>query len=75
VKAAEVRANKNGDCAAEAMPQQALVDKCELATHLSVSRTLIDRLVTERRIPFVRIGRCLRFELGAVLQALKNESR
>ena len=50
------------------------VDKRNLAKRLAVSRSLIDRLVMERKIPFIKIGRSIRFDVAAVLEALRKKS-
>jgi excisionase family DNA binding protein len=50
-----------------------LLDKRALAGVLGVSVKTVDKWVSERRIPFVRItGKCVRFLPGAVLTYLEK---
>ena len=52
-----------------------LLDKRALAEVLGVSVKTIDKWVSERRIPFVRItGKCVRFLPGAVLTYLEKST-
>jgi excisionase family DNA binding protein len=53
---------------AERLPQ--FVDIEELARHLGVSVRHIRRLVSERRIPFHKWGRLLRFDVDEVVEWL-----
>jgi excisionase family DNA binding protein len=53
---------------AQALPQ--LVDIDDLAAHLGVSIRHIRRLVSERRIPFHKWGRLLRFDVREVVDWL-----
>ena len=43
-----------------------LLDQAELAAHLGTTERHVRRLVAERRIPFVRVGRFVRFDPAAV---------
>jgi len=43
-----------------------LMDIDGVATALGVSRRHIQRLVSERRIPFLKVGRFVRFDPGAL---------
>ena len=47
-------------------PLRRLVDIDELADHLGVSVRHVRRLVSERRIPFHKWGRLLRFDVDQV---------
>jgi excisionase family DNA binding protein len=44
-----------------------LLTKRELAKFLSISPKTIDRWVSEREIPFLRIGRLVRFEYDEIV--------
>lgn len=48
----------------DAVPQLLTMD--ELAERLGVTRRHVRRLVAERRVPFVRVGRFIRFDPAAV---------
>jgi excisionase family DNA binding protein len=43
-----------------------LLDRDEVAARLGVSERMVGRLVEERRIPYVKIGRFVRFEPGEI---------
>jgi excisionase family DNA binding protein len=45
-----------------AVPDTVLLDRDELAARLGVSERFVRRLVEERRIPYVKIGRFVRFD-------------
>jgi len=47
-----------------------LLDPESLATHLGTSERHVRRLVAERRIPFVKVGRFVRFDPRAVTEWL-----
>ena len=49
-----------------------LVTINELARQLSVSKGTLYNWVYLKRIPFVKAGRCLRFDLSEVLASLKR---
>ena len=68
-------ARKRGDDKPVFGGKRPLSNKQELATFLNVSRSLIDRLVMEREIPFIKVGRLIRFDAQAVLDALSKETR
>jgi excisionase family DNA binding protein len=51
-----------------------LLDINGVAVALGVSRRHIQRLVSERRIPFLKVGRFVRFDQGA-LSSWLNEQR
>ena len=53
-----------------ALPQ--LLDMASLAQRLSTSERHIRRLVSERRIPFIRVGRFIRFEPAAIAAWLRD---
>jgi excisionase family DNA binding protein len=42
----------------------------QLAAHLGITERHVRRLVLERRIPFVKVGRFVRFEQGSVSEWL-----
>jgi excisionase family DNA binding protein len=47
-----------------------LLDPSALAAHLGTTERHIRRLVSERRIPYVKVGRFVRFEPAAVTEWL-----
>jgi excisionase family DNA binding protein len=49
-----------------------LIDINELARRLSVARGTLYNWVYLRRIPFVKAGRCVRFDYQQVLEALRQ---
>jgi excisionase family DNA binding protein len=53
-----------------ALPE--LLDPPALAARLSISERHVRRLVAERRIPFVKVGRFVRFDPGAVAAWLER---
>jgi excisionase family DNA binding protein len=52
----------------------ALLDSGELARRLGVTERHVRRLVAERRIPFVKVGRFVRFDQAAVADWLARAS-
>src|SRR5690242_17653203 len=56
-------------------PNDRLLDISEVATYLAVSERFIRRLVFERRIPYVKVGRLLRFEPEAIAAWLDSARR
>ncbi len=58
--------------AVEQLPQ--LLDRSTLARLLGTSERHVRRLVAERRIPFVRVGRFIRFEPGAIGRWLEEQA-
>lgn len=50
----------------------ALIDLAEVARRLAVNERHVRRLVAERRIPFVKWGRLLRFDPAAIDDWLKD---
>jgi excisionase family DNA binding protein len=53
-------------------PPAVLVDINELSRQISIPKGTIYNLVYLRRIPFVKRGRSLRFDLDAVIQSLPH---
>jgi excisionase family DNA binding protein len=51
-----------------------LLDSGELARRLGVTERHVRRLVAERRIPFVKVGRFVRFDQAAVAAWLARQS-
>ena len=51
-----------------------LVDVPTLASNLAISERHVRRLVAERRIPFIKVGSRVRFDVADVLQFV-NEAR
>ena len=56
----------------EALPQ--LINIATLAERLDVNMRHIRRLVQERRIPYIKVGRLIRFDLAEIDEWL-NEAR
>ena len=52
-----------------------LLKLSECARMLRVTEDTVRRLVAEKRLPALRVGRGLRFEPEAVLRALRGEGR
>jgi predicted DNA-binding transcriptional regulator AlpA len=50
-----------------------LITRQQLSEHTGLSLRAIDTGTAERRIPYHRIGRSVRFDLGEVLAATKVE--
>jgi len=53
------------------MDNPRLIDINELSQWLSIPRGTIYNLVYQHRIPFLKIGRSLRFDVAAIEQYLK----
>jgi excisionase family DNA binding protein len=51
-----------------------LLDQAALAAHLATTERHVRRLVAERRIPIVRVGRFVRFDPAAVTDWLKRST-
>ncbi len=51
------------------------VKKSDLAKHLSLSVRSIDNLIARRAVPFVRLGRSVRFKISDVDRALERFTR
>ena len=52
------------------MPEQKLIDIKELSERISVPKGTLYNLVYLRRIPYVKAGRCLRFDPDEVFESL-----
>jgi excisionase family DNA binding protein len=51
-----------------------LLDQSALAAHLGITERHVRRLVAERRIPFVKVGRFVRFDPAAVTEWLERSA-
>ena len=51
---------------------QRLLSRKEMARYLSISERKLSTMMTNREIPFIKIGRSVRFDLGDVLDALQR---
>jgi excisionase family DNA binding protein len=51
-------------------PVTPLVDAKELATRLGVSKSHVFELAAKGRLPHVRVGRSIRFDVDKVMEAL-----
>ena len=58
--------------AARQEPDEALLDSTALAERLGITERHVRRLVAERRIPFVKVGRFVRFEPADVAKWLQG---
>jgi excisionase family DNA binding protein len=56
------------------MPEELLVDIRELSRRLSIPKGTLYNWVYLRRIPFIKAGRCLRFDAQAVIQSLPHSA-
>ena len=52
----------NGQLADDANPPASLLDVSQVAARLGVTTRFVRRLVDERRIPFCKIGKFVRFD-------------
>jgi excisionase family DNA binding protein len=48
------------------MAKAPLIDSTEVATRLGTTQRHVRRLVAERRIPFVKVGRLVKFDVAQV---------
>jgi excisionase family DNA binding protein len=71
-----VRSNRltRPEAASRARSHEALIDLKEVAARLGVNERFVRRLVFERRIPYLKVGRLLRFE-PSELDAWLDEAR
>jgi len=53
-------------------PTPVLMDIDELATRLAIAKGTIYNWVYLKRIPYIKAGRCLRFDYDAVFTALRQ---
>jgi len=53
-------------------PAQELVTKKEVAKRLKLCKRMIEIMVNDGRIPAIKIGRSVRFNWNAVLEALES---
>jgi excisionase family DNA binding protein len=51
---------------------QGLLSRKEMARYLSISERKLSTMMTNREIPFIKIGRSVRFNLSNVLDALQR---
>ncbi|MHB1988132.1 MAG: helix-turn-helix domain-containing protein [Acidimicrobiales bacterium] len=56
-------------------PLSRLLDQSELAELLNITERHVRRLVSERRIPYVKVGRFVRFEPEQVQRWILDSSR
>ena len=52
-----------------------LIDINELSRRLSIAKGTLYNWVYQRRIPFVKAGRCLRFDPEEVFQSLRHSPK
>ncbi|MBI1355154.1 MAG: helix-turn-helix domain-containing protein [Acidobacteria bacterium] len=60
-----------GDVPAPELPR-GLIDVDQLARHLSIAKGTVYNWVYLRRIPFLKVGRCVRFDLRKVMDSLAS---
>lgn len=46
----------------------------ELADFLQIKKSFIRSLVFQRKIPFIKIGRLIRFDMNEIIQWIKKET-
>lgn len=63
-------ANPTTACPSE--PQQRWLSAIQLAAHLGISRRSVSNLMRRRVLPFVKIGRLLRFDIESCERALRQ---
>ena len=51
---------------------QGLLSRKEMARYLNISERKLSSMMTNREIPFIKIGRSVRFNLSDVLDALQR---
>ena len=51
-----------------------LLNYSDLADYLKMSEHTLRRFVMERKIPFTKIGKCVRFSPGAISEWIKTKS-
>ena len=49
-----------------------LVDKKEVINVLNISKGKLDSMIRENEIPYIRLGKVIRFDMGYVLTNIKN---
>lgn len=57
------------------MPAQTLYTKRELAHYCQVSERTIDRLRAAGKVPAIRVGRAIRFDVADAIAALEAADR
>ncbi|MGH7343028.1 MAG: helix-turn-helix domain-containing protein [Candidatus Rokuibacteriota bacterium] len=57
------------------MADKPLIDKAAVAERLGTTERHVRQLVTDRRIPFVKVGRSLRFDPAAIEEWIAENSR
>jgi len=57
------------------MEEKRLIDINELSHRLSIPKGTLYNWVYLRRIPFIKAGRCLRFDPAAVIQSLMHSPK
>jgi excisionase family DNA binding protein len=55
------------------VPREPLLSTPQLAERLGVTRRMIERLVEQRRIPYVKVGRWTRFEPEVIDQWVASQ--
>ena len=55
--------------------EEKLIDINELSRHLSIPKGTLYNWVYLRRIPFIKAGRCLRFDLMDVIRSLAHSPK
>lgn len=62
----------NDAAAKQAIDQSSLLTKKELAPHLRVGPRTVDEWMRKKRLPFLKIGKTVRFRLADVLAKLES---
>lgn len=74
VREAVVEALASADVARSHVRPTRLLTKQETADALGISSAQLDRLCRAGRVPFIHVGDVRRFDLAAVLEALKDST-
>ena len=57
------------------MAMRRYIDIKELSEYLSISKNTIYSWVSQKKIPHIKVGKLVRFELGAVEEWLESHSQ
>jgi len=49
-----------------------LVDKKEVVNVLNISKGKLDSMIRENEIPYIRLGKVIRFDMNDVISNIKN---
>ena len=52
-----------------------LLSKCQLAERLGISESFINKLMIEDGLPYIKLGRAVRFRISEVMEFLNRRKR